>query len=775
MERGGGENGRSFNDYLKEEVEKILNLNSGQLGEKEKNEIKEALQKIIFDSSPISVSITFNEKTVDIDRQSILNTPPIIQSLFELNGINQTPASLLTTAIFNAISRYFEDSLNHQYLSLILEIFEAPPEKILNWNKLGLIERSEAWKNEIKIRTTRMIQEILEESQKLKFEESIILNGNNYDKKTGKLRLSSASVASYLIRKAVTFGLLDIYWVWFGDIGEHILKIGRRGYFEEDLKNYIYLMTNSVSHIFPPSQIYPKAIHEAKSLAKPIDRANINPPSLLNFQNLVLNLDSFETEECSDCIFTYELPPISESFLTDLKNGKITEDYFKEKPFYKILRKHYDDQNWERIKDVLGSIIAPKSLKLIAFIIGEGYTRKTVLFNLLKKSLGPLVSSIRLSSLENDRFALQAAISSRAIISSEEATTVIRNPELLKTLSGGDPLFIDRKFLPPFQLTNNIFKIIVFSNNPPSFKIWDEQLIERMVIIYTENPTEITPEESALISEAEKQTGDFLQFVLWAYKNLKEKGFNVSGKGNKEEFLEMLSSNQSSINDFIKLLRSGSIPLKSGEIKAELGEGKVEASLLYTIYQQWCSENGKPIIGRNIFYESIPVQLSDFAVVRTRTSRGTVFLNISLRTKATRSILDAVPLVEEKKEAEQKQQQAEQKEEPKETAGAQKAEEKKEPNGANLPQEPSKSIQLEEKPAERKEKEAKAEEKAKPAERIPPQILLDAMLAIYKYGECQSKESIQKIIKERFPIEGILEALLKEKMIIERGDKLCIE
>lgn len=53
-----------------------------------------------------------------------------------------------------------------------------------------------------------------------------------------------------------------------------------------------------------------------------------------------------------------------------LWRDEIEEQYFEDMPFYMIIRDHNDDENWTKLKDMLGAILVPFSLEYWRIIVG---------------------------------------------------------------------------------------------------------------------------------------------------------------------------------------------------------------------------------------------------------------------------------------------------------------------------------------------------------------------------------------------------------------------
>lgn len=408
-------------------------------------------------------------------------------------------------------------------------------------------------------------------------------------------------------RDFVEYGIVD-HRVWYG---------------EDNLKSVIRIIIRNGFKNYTVQRLLNGVLEDIKGMCRPIPQSRLSPARYLNHENVVVDLVDFKPVNDADAVFTYELPEIDPKLFDRIKNGELTPEDFEDHDFYRILRPHYDDKEWGKLLDAIGATIAPYSLNLFTIIVGEKLTRKTFLYTMIKNALGRLAAVVDLSTLDDNRFALQNAIGSRLILSSESAQAIIRNIEIIKRITGGDPLQIDIKHKNPIVIEENIFKIMVFTNDLPVFRRYDEALIERIQIIRTMNPEEPTREERMLMRKlcGEKRSqAEFLEFIYACYYRLREKGFMIEGKGGEEVEKSVLEA-QTNIYDFIRSMETNAWTYRVHYNRSY----KVEGTKLYEAYLEWCRENGEEALGRNIFYDQIAVVLGEKGVVKTTISKIVYF------------------------------------------------------------------------------------------------------------------------------------------------------
>ncbi|MEZ0346456.1 MAG: DUF5906 domain-containing protein [Infirmifilum sp.] len=434
-------------------------------------------------------------------------------------------------------------------------------------------------------------------------------------------------VAVYL---ATNFNLFKPAFAKIGVEPEYGLIVGRRFYDKEWLNQAARAISTLGDPILPSPRVFPPLLEALKSYAVMITNDKINSKKYLNLKNGAIELETLTLQEkLEDYIFTYELPSIEPEFIRDLREGRIDENYFATSDFYVEIRPHYSDKEWEKLKAVLGAILVPKPLKLIAIIAGEGDTRKTFLFTLIKRTLGKQAGAIDLSEMQQNRFALMNLIEARAVLTSEESRTVIKTINKLKRISGGDPLFIDRKFKPPVEMEDNPLKIYIFTNELPAIKEVDKPFLERLVIIQPQDPQPPGPEEMRRIERALEKTSDFLKFLLYCYWDLKRKGEVIPGKGSAE-YESMLIRAQNNIYAFFDWLST-----EDSDYSITFGPGlKTPASEFYDAYLIFCQKKGQQPMGRNTVYAYIDSILAEHGVIKTRDSSGIIFKGVKLNKKS---------------------------------------------------------------------------------------------------------------------------------------------
>lgn len=508
-----------------------------------------------------------------------------------------------------------------KWVEEVLKVFTVDPSLLVGWSSKPLPERLKVL-GSLKLNVGRVWERWVEE------------RGLDPEKAAGKLP-PPGYVAEHVAEAVTRLRLLEPVVAWLGEVSELCVRVRSRLHYEEDFSRCVEKLALSGLPWYTSQQLLPSLYVALRARAKPLPRGLVNPVRLLNCENGVVELETLTFHESVDYVFTYELPPVDPTFLRELREGRVSEAYFVAKPFYAVVRKHYSEGEWLKLKRVLGAVLIPRTMKLIAIIVGPKDTRKTFLYSLLKKTLGGLVAAVRLRDLAENRFALQHAIGARALVASEEAQTVVRYIEKLKSVSGGDPQPVDRKFKPPTTMEDNPLKVLIFTNEIPVFKRWDDSFVDRLVIINTENPEKPSPEEQRSIEEALRRRGDFLEFLLYCYWDLVRSDYEIPEKGS-EKYVEILLRAQSNVFAFAEELLEGEVALDGRGVQVLFGRGySTEGGVLYDIYSEWCRQRGEEPENRNTFYQLIEEALSERGVVK-QYARKVMFRGIKVIARPAR-------------------------------------------------------------------------------------------------------------------------------------------
>ena len=369
-----------------------------------------------------------------------------------------------------------------------------------------------------------------------------------------------------------------------------------------------------------------------------LTRKQVNPWDHIAVENGILSLKTFELHEPSsptlpNCYFTTHAPvAVRESFLRDLREGRITEEYFAGRAFYRLFRSRYDGYNWDLLKRALGSILLPWPEGSIVFVVGETMARKTVLNNLLRKALGSLCATVDLKVLQENRFAAAQLEGARCAVTTEEEDVVVKQVGRIKRITGGDEQYIEEKYKQPRSAQVSV-TLLVFVNRLPKFRKVDSAVKKRALLIRTLETVPHSVEEKDLIDETLKHPEEFFEFLLYCAWELRNRYNELSWGLKTEEEFDRVGEELLLAADNVRRFFEEALRDRESEWHIRYARGaETYPSHLYHAYKTWCEFYGEEPVSEREFKERIEPLLQSIGVVYRREKAGTrmVWKNLQL-------------------------------------------------------------------------------------------------------------------------------------------------
>jgi len=248
------------------------------------------------------------------------------------------------------------------------------------------------------------------------------------------------------------------------------------------------------------------------------DGSIIRDGSFINFFNGVLEVATGQLlPHDSKYFFTYVIPHFYNHIITcptwDLMLKNLTLDR-------KDLTLNIEEFLGFALSNIDYSFL-PKAL----ILDGGGANGKTTLVNAFKMVLGNKnVSSILISSINENRFMSSNLFKSLLNISEEEKVSVFRETDNFKRLTGGSPLTAEKKGKDAFQFTNRA-KLVMTYNKMPAISDRSNGMFRRLLTIpcdqnFTDHPELFIPDlESKLLNEV----SGIINRAIDGLKRLKER------------------------------------------------------------------------------------------------------------------------------------------------------------------------------------------------------------------------------------------------------------
>ncbi len=237
---------------------------------------------------------------------------------------------------------------------------------------------------------------------------------------------------------------------------------------------------------------------------------------------------------------------------------------------YRIPVNYNKDAQCPKIEKFLSEIVEPQDLPLLYeipalallqnpwyqthyLLIGEGANGKSTYLKLLETFLGKEnVAHISLQDLCNDKFMAAELVGKLANIYADLPKNAVANSGRFKILTGGDRVYVQKKFKNPFPFENKA--VMVFSANEPP-KITDKTYAfwRRWVII--KFPNEFPPNPNLIFElTTEEELSGFLNKVLEAMTRIELVGVTRTDTAEqiKEEWLKRANSVYAFISECIE-------------------------------------------------------------------------------------------------------------------------------------------------------------------------------------------------------------------------------
>jgi len=444
-----------------------------------------------------------------------------------------------------------------------------------------------------------------------------------------------AGVLGDLIRKVDLLELYKVDWWGKGSVELYVSLKGDRVLFE---LGPLHSLARALAGDLYTAGVERELERWVRDKATYLTRKQVNPWEYVAVENGILSLKTLELlgdgPTLPNCYFTAYAPvAVRESFLRDLREGKIAEDYFAGRPFYRLLRPHYDDYNWDLLKRALGSPLLPWPEGALVFVRGETMARKTVLGRLLSKSLGGLCVSVSLGKLvPENRFATFRLAGARLAVASEEEDVVVRKLGTLKAITGGDTVPVEDKFVRERDAEICV-TLLVFVNRLPKFKKVDSATKRRVLLIRTLETVPHSVEEKDLIEEALKRPEEFFEFLLYCAWELRQRYNELKWGLKTEEEFDRVGEDLLLAADNVRRFFEEALKDRESEWHIRYVRGaETYPSHLYHAYKTWCEFYGDAPVSEREFKERIEPLLQGIGVVYGREKAGTrmVWRNLAL-------------------------------------------------------------------------------------------------------------------------------------------------
>ena len=409
----------------------------------------------------------------------------------------------------------------------------------------------------------------------------------------GKMRLNHSNIANYINEEICWTAVPSEsknFWVYYRPEGYWMLNG------EAYLENIVEYLLGDLT-----SQHHTNEILGHLRRSNYIERTKPNS-RYINVENGVIDLaewDKDNSETRKDALienkpFEYFKSVIPHEYKPDAEIDKI-EDFM-----HQIVR----DDDVPLIQEMFGySLFRGYPISRAFMLVGDGGNGKSTLLNLLQKFLSEdSVSNISLHDLENNRFRGAELYGKLANIYADLPDRALNKSSMLKTLTGGDRISVERKNQDPFEFVNHA-KLIFSANQMPKSSEMTEAIIRRWIIIefpydFENGDVEKDPNILEKITTEEEMSG----LINWALEGLQrileEDGFSHtdSREDRKNQLMKQSDPFRFYANKCFEYTKKRSDVLPKSKVNEIINEKVLEEGLVDEGYSQhYTTKNIKQI------------------------------------------------------------------------------------------------------------------------------------------------------------------------------------
>ncbi len=315
----------------------------------------------------------------------------------------------------------------------------------------------------------------------------------------------------------------------------------------------------------------------------------------INFKNCILNVETLEKIEHD-----------SEMFFLNQINANYNEQIDRNEYIDKFLNDvtSNNEKRKQAILQIIGYCMTTSLdfQKAFVFYGPTAENGKSVLVDVIGHLIGEdNTSHISIHELQNGRFYAAELTNKLLNIVAELPRNHLKSVEVFKSIVTGDAMSVEEKYKNRYSIkpyAKNIFT----ANELPRVDDNSEGYFRRLNICKFE--AKFTEEEKRNFNKRKLLTQEALDYLAF----ISVKAYNELLNSNSMYF-----ANEDESNEIVEKYRqenNSALSFISSEyIKNKLSNGEsIDRPEIYSIYKNWCSENGYKAKGRNKFYAEIESQ-----------------------------------------------------------------------------------------------------------------------------------------------------------------------
>jgi len=248
-------------------------------------------------------------------------------------------------------------------------------------------------------------------------------------------------------------------------------------------------------------------------------------------------------------------------------------------------------------------------------LVGPGNTGKTQLRSLIEQIIGAdYCMSVDMKELNKNQFAPSMLEGKRFSGSGDMSYMQLDELNILKSLTGGDTLFAERKHKDAFSLTYTGF-LWFNANQLPYFRgDRGEHIYTRMMIVCCNNPIPVEQQDRNLLEKMLREKGAIINLAIKFYLQAVERGYQFTESDAMHEARADYKIENNSLLCFVKM-------------RCSANEGECKRSDFNRRYEHWCRQNA--ITAEKLKERAAQLE-SEFGIVARKTYSGHMYYDIKL-------------------------------------------------------------------------------------------------------------------------------------------------
>lgn len=272
--------------------------------------------------------------------------------------------------------------------------------------------------------------------------------------------------------------------------------------------------------------------------------------NIVKFSNCIFDMEKLKLSTTNKSVFTLVETPYR--YNPNAQSTVLKEFLFSS------LKKDTDEKTEEvvqGVKELVGYLFTSGNpLNLLPMITGISGGGKSVLANILIAIFGKnKIADLKLQEIEKNTHATSSLVNKHLNIIQDSDDSAINNNSLIKQITGNDSLQVNPKHVDPFVLPKEeIPKSIVICNSLPHFKILEQALLERFLIIEFNVKFRGTDKEDPKLLDKILGNDEEIEWFIFesiqAYKEMVEKGNDFVLRKDGDATRELVDKHQNPLN-----------------------------------------------------------------------------------------------------------------------------------------------------------------------------------------------------------------------------------